>query len=440
MQDLHDRVDHLIAEALDLGHGANCCEPERALALLAKASYLSPERIDTLEARADILIGLGDLASAAVVLRKIYQLNSENSEHRKRFAMVLDAYGCVLLEEGALERARSCFDETLSIEKRQAPYWIHRALAYLQGGNINGALGDLNEALRFDPDNGELYILRAKIYWTMQYQEKAVADIKKAKRLCRGFHPEISKFEHALTVTSDPGNSSVPQCMLNGDFKLALEKLQQALRTTPSNVQLLLQASTAARQLGKLDLAAQYSEQAELFSKRQSIQGVSQARALRALVYNDHAAKTVSDGGNVKEALSELTKAIDLNSQNGIMYRNRGDCYRLCQDYTKAEADYNKAIELDPVNASVGTRIALLRYYKGQELFNRGKFLEAEALFTDAIELSHHHVAEYYANRGLARICSRQTDEAIADFKNALRLDPHNPRARSWIASSEQDY
>ena len=43
----------------------------------------------------------------------------------------------------------------------------------------------------------------------------------------------------------------------------------------------------------------------------------------------------------------DYTKAISLNPQDGLAYIDRGTIYKKLKEYTKAEADYNKAIEID---------------------------------------------------------------------------------------------
>ncbi|KAI2648510.1 hypothetical protein H4Q32_018631 [Labeo rohita] len=54
--------------------------------------------------------------------------------------------------------------------------------------------------------------------------------------------------------------------------------------------------------------------------------------------------------GDVQQALSCYTKALkisDCQSENAVLYRNRAACYLKLEDYTKAEADATKALDVD---------------------------------------------------------------------------------------------
>ncbi|GBG34296.1 Tetratricopeptide repeat protein 16 [Hondaea fermentalgiana] len=433
--DVEERVLDLLEEAEDAAHEGGC-ELDRAFALTAKALYLSPNNPDVLDVRANIFLGVGDLSSAVVLRRKAYKLDTNASARRKRLAATLDAHGCILLEEGALKRARACFDEVLSLEPREASYWTHRTLAHLQAANVHAALADLNKAIEFDSTDGELYILRAKLFWDMQLQDKSMKDLKIAKELCNGFHPEITRFEHALTATSETGKDSISQCMLNGDFEAALVLLKKSLRANPANVTLLLQAATAARQLGDLNLALSYAQDAKKYTRRETTHEAKQLAKQEALIFNDQAASLISTKNDFKLALVKLNAAIDLCPEFEILYRNRGDCHRLLHDHNQAERDYQRAKELDPSDAEIEARLALLSYYKGQTAFNAGKYSAAETYFSSAISLSHGGQSEYFANRGLAKVCQGNAETALEDFQEALRLDPFNARARSWLAQS----
>jgi len=59
--------------------------------------------------------------------------------------------------------------------------------------------------------------------------------------------------------------------------------------------------------------------------------------------YNQGNAKT-----NLKEAIKDFNKAIELNPKFAEAYLTRGMTKARLQDYTGAIKDYNKALELNP--------------------------------------------------------------------------------------------
>ena len=55
-----------------------------------------------------------------------------------------------------------------------------------------------------------------------------------------------------------------------------------------------------------------------------------------------------AENGDYYGAISDYTKAIELNPNDAAAYHNRGWSKNKLKDYNGAIADYNKAIELDP--------------------------------------------------------------------------------------------
>src|SRR5258708_1744063 len=68
----------------------------------------------------------------------------------------------------------------------------------------------------------------------------------------------------------------------------------------------------------------------------------------------------------------------------------------------------------------------------GSAAVQRGQYDAAIQLFTKAInsgELSPDNLATAYVNRGTAHYLKKEHEQAIADFKQAIQLDPRDPIA-----------
>ena len=91
---------------------------------------------------------------------------------------------------------------------------------------------------------------------------------------------------------------------------------------------------------------------------------------------------------------------------------SRGVAYAQKNDYNRAFADYNKAIELNPNDARP-------RYN------NRGVAHSNESNYDRAIATTTRpKYAETYINRGLAFLHKGEHDLAIADYDKAIELNP----------------
>jgi tetratricopeptide (TPR) repeat protein len=128
-------------------------------------------------------------------------------------------------------------------------------------------------------------------------------------------------------------------------------------------------------------------------------------------------------------AITDYTKAIELNPNLTQAYYNRGHSKINLKDYNGAIADFTKAIELNPNNADAysnrGTSKADLKDYYG-----------AIADYTKAIELNP-NLAIAYNNRGLQKCDLKDYYGAIADYTKAIELNPNNAKAYSSRGTSK---
>lgn len=83
-------------------------------------------------------------------------------------------------------------------------------------------------------------------------------------------------------------------------------------------------------------------------------------------------------------------------------------------------------------NQKIKTRLSLIFYAEGVRLFNEGLWQEAEEHFTLAIR-HNDKVAHYYLSRGKVYYYLNQFGLSFVDYKEGLKLDPHNKELRSLL-------
>ncbi|XP_036292231.1 tetratricopeptide repeat protein 13 isoform X2 [Pipistrellus kuhlii] len=162
-------------------------------------------------------------------------------------------------------------------------------------------------------------------------------------------------------------------------------------------------------------------------------------------------AEILSPLGRINEAVSDLTKAIQLQP-SARLYRHRGTLHFISEDYATAHEDFQQSLELNR-----NQPIAML--YKGLTFFHRGLLKEAiesfkEALkqkvdfidaykslgqayrelgnfeaatesFQKALLLNQNHVQTLQL-RGLMLYHHGSLQEALKSFKRCLQLEPYN--------------
>lgn len=134
---------------------------------------------------------------------------------------------------------------------------------------------------------------------------------------------------------------------------------------------------------------------------------------------------------SIKQAIPLYEKAIAIDPQFSRAYAGLADCYNIAMSglppdyrYPRAKENAEKAIALDPDSAEAHTSLAFMRYKF------EWRWQDADDEFRRAIklnpryELAHHWYGEFL---GLMD----RTDEAIAELKTALDLDPLSVAVRA---------
>ncbi|XP_065125037.1 tetratricopeptide repeat protein 13 isoform X2 [Paramisgurnus dabryanus] len=136
----------------------------------------------------------------------------------------------------------------------------------------------------------------------------------------------------------------------------------------------------------------------------------------RPEVYEQRA-EILSPLGRISEALSDLTKAIQLQP-SARLYRHRGTLLFISEDYVAAMEDFQQSLELKK-----NQPIALL--YKGLTFFHRGLLKEAIEVFREALKLKPDFI-DAYKSLGQAYRELGDFENAMESFQKALLLDQNH--------------
>ena len=171
-------------------------------------------------------------------------------------------------------------------------------------------------------------------------------------------------------------------------------------------------------------------------------------------------------------AISDYTKAIELDKENPQWYGQRANCYIAIEDYTSSLKDLDKAIDLAPKDAFYfNNRADFYREYKQEDdlalkdyataiklssdSYQTTRVLNNSALifekreqydlaieqYTKAIELTPMD-ALLYSNRADVYKNQKKYELALADYTKSIELDKENPqwfeqRANCYLATED---
>jgi len=120
--------------------------------------------------------------------------------------------------------------------------------------------------------------------------------------------------------------------------------------------------------------------------------------------------------GNFIQAMSDYTKAIEINPDLIYPYDDRGLIYARQGELTRAISEYNKAIAINPYYAKVYDD-------RGVTYLKQDHYLQALADFNKAIKVNPEYV-DAYNDRGGFYAQQGKLSQAMIDYKKSIKIDP----------------
>ena len=200
------------------------------------------------------------------------------------------------------------------------------------------------------------------------------------------------------------------------DYKSSVRILTDAIMAAPTNPYLYILRGSVYQSIGEADRAIIDYSDAIRMAPRQTYPLINRAIVL-------YSKKDNNDG-----AIADLTAALRLNSKEISAWVNRGIVYRKKNDFTRAMPDFDEAIKLLPPNLDP----VRTKYFTDAATTALGKQdLEKREVASNNTSLL---AAFAHLQRGMALYDLSEYDKAIADFSEAIRLNPKNAAPGSIAA------
>jgi tetratricopeptide (TPR) repeat protein len=413
-----------------LGRG----NPEKALADLDQVIRLEPRVGTNLAERGHAHATLGNHDRAINDFTQAVQLSD-------RSAGTYLARGRSYAAKGWLDQAFADFDTALRVEPGSAEAYFERGEARLRQGAIDQALADFGEAVRLRPDDARFLNARGRVYLRQGKVEEALAEFNAAN------HADPSSAEGYLNRATVWASK--------GQHEQAVADLNHAVSADPGSADAFAARARARAKLGQHGWAV--SDYTKAIKRRPR----------DAALYLDRG-RSRAERGDFAEAIQDFQASIKLDPGCTAAYHGRGVAYLYSGKFGKAIADFTRALELDPtsgksvvcrawayldkgqydqatVDADAAIRIeqsALAYWIRGSAHLGKKALDLAVADFTEALGIDPQHAGSLN-DRGRAHHLAGAYDQAVADFTAAIKLDGKNPdyyrnRARSYEKQGER--
>jgi len=304
------------------------------------------------------------------------------------------------------DEAVADYKKALEINPKDDKVYHDLGMVYVNKGDFDQAISYFNKSLEVNPavaKIGQFYNDRAIAYFWKKEYDKCWDDVNKAIGLGYQVHPEFLK---ELKKTS--GNEAGQDLPLVKEIKSS--QGNNSVSASNKTMDEYLESSKEYFRRGNLSLAI-----SDLTKAIEINPDYADAYNNRGFVYIQQ--------GNLPQAISDFNKAIEINPNFADAYSNRGSVYGMQGNLTQAIFDYNKAIEINP-------NYAAAYYNRGLFVGMQGNFTQSVSDFTKAIEINPNYAAAYN-NRGFVYIKQGNLPQAISDLTKAIEINPKLAEAYS---------
>ena len=250
--------------------------------------------------------------------------------------------------------------------------------------------------------------------------------------------------------------------LAKANYALAVADLQNAVNLEPRNSDALVLLAIA------LDFRGETRSAAENYGKALAIRPELDNQAVFDCLYIDRRQMTLeqarASAGAIVNSCNQAFRAAS-DHLSGILYYKRGIAYRMRGEYDKAITEFESVLRTNPQFTAVNTQLQIAYNSRGLEAFNKKDYKKAFDDVSLAIQAEPRNATPYinrcaiylyawkqyaeaindcseaiklatkssmaYNHRGYAYEMSNSRNEAIADYKRALQLDPQNQAART---------
>lgn len=366
-------------------------QTEQSIAIYRQLTSQHPRRVDFLMSQANTYIYSNRFNEAYETYQRIEEITGFSEEISLQKQKLLVEMGRI--DEAMLEAEKLVLffpDEPLFTELLSE--------LYMETGQMEKARDLFERMLENDPENPMAHLMMADYYQEKGETQKAFESLKKAfvsplldtqskGRIMYSFYnlsennPEyLDQAIELCQILIELQPDDAEPYLIYGDFLARDQRLEEArdqfllgAQRDPSNLPVWQQILILNNQLGDYDSMLEHSNMALEFFFEQPLLFLFNGLANLQLKHYEDAASSLEYGAAVVQNNRELSMQF---------YSMLGDTYHYLNDYAKSDQFYEKALKLDPQNATA------LNNYAYHLAVRKTRLEEAEVMATEANRLS----------------------------------------------------
>ncbi len=330
------------------------------------------------------------------------------------------------------EKAVADYGKAIELDPNNADRYRDRGMVFLKLLRFDEALADFDRLTTLD-ENSDAWMYRAAVFRAMGDDDRAQAELD--KNLKNSSNKAQSWFDYAMALH----NARMLDAAIDAHKKAA--EFEQARPIATYNLACAYSLKNEIdNAFDALNRAIEYGfSDASLVSTDSDLANLRDDDRFEAIVakmqwgtwYESGIAK--ANAGDNKQAIADLTKAIELNPKFVLALYQRGQLYNRTGDEEKAAADfdrYNAALDA-AVTENPSDWQAVNR--RGIALYNTRRWDEAIADFERAMELAPDESVLVH-NRATCLLEQQQWAEAAKDLARVIEMGEANWQVHYHLA------
>jgi tetratricopeptide (TPR) repeat protein len=286
--------------------------------------------------------------------------------------------------------------------------------------DYEGAIADVNQAIRLNPNYAEAYKLRGSIrIFPLKDKQGAISDFNQAIKINpKDAEAYVSRGQARGML---PGSEKTPdRAERDQVIKISQEEIADyslAIKVNPNYAEAYIVRGHAHSSLAIIRSTSKnvpFTFNSE--EKQAAIANFTQVIKLNPSDAEAYAGRGASRYklGDKQGALEDLTQALKINPKYAEAYTNRGGIRAESGDTKGALEDLNQAIKINPNDASAYNNRGAARHFSGDK---QGAIED----FSQAIGINPNY-ADAYKNRGNIRAESGDKYNGVKDLQKAAEL------------------
>lgn len=297
---------------------------------------------------------------------------------------------------GRMDAASADFAAAVKRDSKHVPALVGRGTTFARKGDHATALADFDAALAVEEENFDALIARGRSRAALGRTDEALEDMTRA---IRSEPTKAYGYNERGNVYHNTGK----------DYAAAVADYTRAIERSPTDPVLYANRAGSHERLGKIDAA---------IADRKKAVELDPDSDWR---WNELGRVYLWKAKRYEDAFQAFKKAHLLNPAEAIHVADAGDVFLEDGQFDKAADAYTDALDINRKRASLNVAYTVFR--RGLARKGLKDAAGAVADFGEAIRLNPKFAKAYY-ERGLLLQAAGKTDEAAADLKRAGELDP----------------